>query len=260
MRTALAARGMRVGLCASAGVATVVTDGLVLHYDAAVTGESNTVVDLAGAGAPNGALQGASPKLASGTPTAYKLERNNFVIVSETATLRIAQPTVEFWGYLVSGAKTAPPWGSPATQNTSLVGYAVDTAPYYRYRLSHVSNSNSVSFGVTVGSPATYHVASATALAKPMWAHVVGTYNGETIILYVNGYEVARNETPSGNIQWPSYTHWNIGTWEDNSISNPYSETNYDGNKWSIVRLYNRALTAAEVSRNWIAQRSRFGY
>lgn len=235
--------------------ARIVTAGLVLHYDAAVTGESNTVVNLAGA--PDGSLAGSSPKLASGTPVAYKMELNYFVTVAETATLRIAQPTVEWWGYLVSGTKTAPPWASPVTQSCALVTYGMWSPPYYRYRLGHTSNTNNVTFGITVDS--TLYAASAAVLNKPDWVHLVGTYNGETVLLYRNGYEIARNETPSGDITWPTYIHWNIGTWNDSTIANSYSETNFTGNKWSVTRLYNRALTAAEVYQNWSAQRSRFG-
>lgn len=240
-----------------AAVAAIVTSGLVLHYDAAVTGEANTVVDLAGAGAPDGVLNGSYPKLATGAPTAYKLEANNNVSVTETATLRIAQPTVEIWAYLVSGTKTAPPWGSPITQESSLVSYSMLSSPYYRYQIQHISNTNTIKFRISIGATL-YNVTAE--INKPQWVHLVGTYDGNTILLYINGYEAARNETPSGDISWGSYSQWNIGTWNNDTQITTYSETNYPGNKWSIVRLYNRALTANEVYQNWTAQRSRFGF
>ncbi|MEY3289434.1 MAG: hypothetical protein RLZZ419_1676, partial [Pseudomonadota bacterium] len=79
-----------------------------------------------------------------------------------------------------------------------------------------------------------------TLLSPNQWWHVVGTYDGQNQILYVNGQQVAI-KPQSGTI--PTSTGaLRIG---GNNIWGEYFQGYIDE-----VRIYNRALTAAEVSYN----------
>jgi hypothetical protein len=79
-----------------------------------------------------------------------------------------------------------------------------------------------------------------TLLSPNQWWHVVGTYDGQNQILYVNGQQVAI-KPQSGTI--PTSTGaLRIG---GNNIWGEYFKGYIDE-----VRIYNRALTAAEVSYN----------
>lgn len=80
------------------------------------------------------------------------------------------------------------------------------------------------------------------------WTHVSYTYSGTTVVGYVNGVQVASG---SASKQWPSRAHYGVG-----SAANPYS--NFTG-RIGAYKLYNRALTAAEVRQNYNALASRFG-
>ena len=85
-----------------------------------------------------------------------------------------------------------------------------------------------------------------------VWYHYVGTYDGATIIMYVNGklYSSASyvGTSSSGGVtriarRWDSDT--TIGNFINGSIP--------------LVRIYNRALTATEVLQNYNSTKSRFG-
>jgi len=100
----------------------------------------------------------------------------------------------------------------------------------------------------------TTNVASLTApaasyMSTSNWAQVVGTYTSGDRRIYVNGVQVASDSlaytipTNSSGIR--------IGSYLDGGYF-------YDG-KIAIVRVYNVALTAAQVAQNFNATRARFG-
>ena len=70
-----------------------------------------------------------------------------------------------------------------------------------------------------------------------VWTHVALTYDGATLRLYVNGVQVA-SQAQAGSIQTPS-TPLRIGG------NVPYGE--YFQGLIDEVRVYNRALSAAEI-------------
>jgi hypothetical protein len=82
------------------------------------------------------------------------------------------------------------------------------------------------------------------------WVHFVGTYDdlSQTLKTYINGsLSATRTSTPS--TLYSIYAH-------------KISGTNFGGEvkgKISIVRHYNRAITASEVLQNFDAQKTKFG-
>lgn len=104
----------------------------------------------------------------------------------------------------------------------------------------------------------TTNVASLTAttasfISTSNWAQVVGTYTSGDRRIYVNGVQIA-SDTLAYTI--PTNTSgMSIGAYGGNSGSNSYW---YNG-ALSMCRVYNRALTAAEVSQNFNAIRGRYG-
>lgn len=84
-------------------------------------------------------------------------------------------------------------------------------------------------------------------LPEGTWGHVVGVLDTTAIRLYLNGVEIGTATTRTINPK---------------SNNNPFyiSTSTYSLNgKIGISRIYNRALTAAEVAQNFNAQKSRFG-
>ena len=82
------------------------------------------------------------------------------------------------------------------------------------------------------------------------WFHICGTYNGSSVINYVNGTARTTTTGVSGNV--------NSGTAALNIGNRDNNDRHLDGDV-GCARLYNRALSAAEVLQNFNAQRARFG-
>ena len=82
------------------------------------------------------------------------------------------------------------------------------------------------------------------------WFHICGTYNGSSVINYVNGTARTTTTGVSGNV--------NSGTAALNIGNRDNNDRHLDGDV-GCARLYNRALSAAEVLQNFNAQRVRFG-
>ncbi|MBW2974917.1 hypothetical protein KY366_04330, partial [Candidatus Woesearchaeota archaeon] len=93
-------------------------------------------------------------------------------------------------------------------------------------------------FGVYTNNPASpYYVSSSTAISLNVWYHVVATYNGSRIAIYINGtYE--GSSSASGDIS-PSTLDVGIGTHSTSS--------NYFNGTIDDVMVFNRSLTQAEV-------------
>ena len=87
-----------------------------------------------------------------------------------------------------------------------------------------------------------------TTLSNNTWYHAVGTYTNGSSVLYINGVSVASASQTSGTYS-SSYT--------GNIVIGEYA--GYMSGNIAIAKLYNRALTAAEVQQNFNATRSRYG-
>jgi len=76
-----------------------------------------------------------------------------------------------------------------------------------------------------------------------VWYHLVMTYDGETVKTYLDGEFKTQNINPSGNINTYS-----------SSLSIGYSPywSSYWGGSIDDVRIYNRALSAAEILERYI--------
>ena len=82
------------------------------------------------------------------------------------------------------------------------------------------------------------------------WSQAVITWNGSLVSYYLNG-SLIQTVSLSTTISYTNNTNKLIGT-------NASGSEAVDG-KIPIVRFYNRAITAVEVSQNFNAQKSRFG-
>ena len=81
------------------------------------------------------------------------------------------------------------------------------------------------------------------------WYHVVGTYDGANIKLFVN------NSLTSSTAYAGTPTSSQAGIVLMRRWDNP----DFWGGRLSIVRIYNSALTNTQIDQNFQAQRSRFG-
>lgn len=94
---------------------------------------------------------------------------------------------------------------------------------------------------------------TATYMNTSNWYQVVGTFTSGSRILYINGVQVNSNAT-TGTLSTNS-NGMSIGAYGGTSGSNAY----YYNGALSVCRVYNRVLTAAQVSQNFNALRGRYG-
>jgi len=104
--------------------------------------------------------------------------------------------------------------------------------------------------GVLAGKPCfevpltdwSHHLQADTALPTGGWVHLVGTFNGAVMRIYVDGEERGTMERP-GPVQ-PNDFHLCLGTYEVDHQA-------YFTGLLDEVKLYGRALTAQEVAEHY---------
>lgn len=102
-------------------------------------------------------------------------------------------------------------------------------------------------FEILAGS---YQTVTAPLPSINTWNQLIGIYNGTQLKLYMNGNLVGTNNA-SGNIRTNNFI-LNIGAYQN--------DTSYRiSGKMSITRMYNKELSAQEVSQNYNATKTRFG-
>jgi hypothetical protein len=86
------------------------------------------------------------------------------------------------------------------------------------------------------------------------WNHVTMTATGGTAKIYINGVANTRTITDTTGFSYTSGDPYLIGAWGNPTRNNTYCAVN----KLSYLRVYNRGLTAAEVTQNYNALKDRF--
>ena len=218
-----------VGLPTTASAADV-TDGLVLKYDL-TQASGTTVVDSSGNGKDGtlnggGTWGGANGLTLDGTDDYVKLPNNimaglSSITVSTEVYIEPTQATPYFiWGF-----------GNSATSSSG-TGYFFASGDAFRTGLTLTNWS-----GEKVTS-------KGSALARGVWKTVTYTQTGTTGTLYEDGVQVAQNTAVTVA---PSA----IGG--GTTVNNNIGKSNYAADKFlkgkiRNFRIYNRALTAAEVT------------
>ncbi|TXK16374.1 BNR-4 repeat-containing protein [Homoserinibacter sp. GY 40078] len=184
----------------------------------------------------DGALLGGATRVAGVRGTAVQLDGvDDYVEIPDSATLEgMAQLTLSVWTRLDA---------MPA-QSCVPVGKDSGTSAQASYRLA-VNASGVVTFAVKTASSGWYSAgttAKGGSLGVGTWHHLVGTYDGSTVRLYVDGSLVGTGTAPiSGAIA--------TGT-SPLRVGYP-SAANVDPMAGAVddVEIFDRALTAAEVAR-----------
>ena len=190
------------------------TDGLVLWYKFDEAANSTTFADSSSSGA-NGNCAGAT------CPTTGAPGRIGQAVQFDGADDRISaalnSPT---------GAFTFAAWvnhNNATWDNWRTIIEFGDDAPW---------------FGVTESGQLTlYPIATGGRIPTQQWAHVAVTRDGAAILLYVNGQQVATSQ------EAPSTTGQGLLIGFENGFTSPWLGSLDD------VRVYNRALSAAEIGQ-----------
>jgi hypothetical protein len=126
------------------------------------------------------------------------------------------------------------------TQISSPTGFALGIS----------DSTNNVVKWFTGNLGSTNTIFSTTSLVNQQYYHVVGTYNGSTKSLYINGYLEAT--TNISNAINNTSTVSSVGYLR-------YTNLQHFNGRISLTKVYNRALSAQEILQNYNATKSRFG-
>jgi hypothetical protein len=121
-----------------------------------------------------------------------------------------------------------------------------NSASSYYYALFTEEPTGYLSFQASAGIP---YVTSDVDVSTGSWVHCLVTYNTTSALFYVNGTLVATKSITTGLV--PNDVDVFIG-------ARPNGIQLFDGDV-ANPRIYNRALTAAEVLRNYNADKAKFG-
>jgi hypothetical protein len=217
-----------------------VTNGLVLSLDAAnrksYPGSGNTWNDLSGINSSGELVN--SPTYNSSNLGYFQFVTDDYVIIPNNTALDTQTPTVEVW-VKTNATNQNGFWFEKGTVNTQYSLFQEGST--IRWRMF-------IAGGITQLSTTT-----STYMDTANWYQVVGTYTSGTRRLYINGVLV-NSDTQSGTIA-TNAGGMSIGAYGGYTGGKSYF---YNGNQ-SICRVYNRALSAAEISQNFNALRGRYG-
>ena len=143
---------------------------------------------------------------------------------------------------------TISAWINPTTAITSQ-NFPMFIAKDLNVAYMLYGNSSTGAFRLRIGTNTAANVVdSVTTLSTGVWAHIVGTYDGTNMKLYINGsLDITKSR---------------VGTIPTSTNSLRIAEANINNNEYegniASVKIYNKALTSAEVTQNYNATKERF--
>jgi len=227
------------GITFSPATASIVTTGLVLSLDA------GNPASYPGSG-PTWTDTVSSIAFTLNNGPAYSSNNGGYLEFvpassqwadSVTSLSNLSTWTVEAWHYW-TGVTTG---SNPCVVTETYMGGAIN------YTLGYPNGAPNFQAGFWNGGWQT--TPSGYTLPTNAWCQIVGTYDGTTIKLYVN--DTLINQT--------SYAYTPTSSDSGIRLMNRWDSADFWGGRLSIVRIYDDALTAEQVTQNYNANRSRFG-
>lgn len=233
---------------------SVITSGLVLYLDAAnrrsYPGSGTTWFDLSGQGNHSTLVNGTSFNNNNGGRMAF-----NESSVSTPITTTYQNFTLLAWFINTTSSKTSRcifsknSFFATATNDWPVAIFLSDSGTTVSINIT-----SGISFFIT--NPSEGSVISGSLGPVNSWNCVVATYNQSILNLFINGSLAA---SANNTISLPNNTGrvWTIGN-SPLPRDGGATQTQYNGSM-AIAQIYNRALSANEVSQNFNATRGRFG-
>ena len=178
--------------------------------------------------------------------------------VSSTGFANLTAYTVEVW---VKPAGTTGDYDQSLPRNFSITNYApclfsekvsggtVNMALAYNARAWSGVANNSYHYTAAMGGWSTFEPTTNYGSDLTNWVQIIATYNGSVLSLYRNGILLG-SATTNITLRNTSLGYFIAHRWD-------MSDGVYGD--YSMVNMYNRALTSSEVTTNFNAVKSRFG-
>ena len=233
-----------------------VSSGLIAYYDPAnpssYSGSGSTLTDLSGNGI-NGTIVGATYT----DSTYFTLDGVNDYIVTGNCFSAISfgdTHTVEMWVY--ANATSDCIWSDLGTSNDP----ATSTYHFAGSQILQIGPFQQIITGLWNGSAITRDVAGSGSPLTGAWKHVVRTYNGTTLISYLNGVDTTGGtamtfDSPADD----GFNHWYIAAGAQDLTTYSGSTAGWLNGRIGIIRVYDRALSSAEVLSNYNGSKAKYG-
>ena len=140
------------------------------------------------------------------------------------------------------------------TQNAGVISKWVsgaETDNSYLFYLGNNSATNRMSFALYDSVSGTTDLTPAFTYSKNQWYHVVCTWDGSTMKMYINNVLQPETTSYNGTIQI-STRQLTIGTLRESDFVYPFN------GRIAISRVYNRGLDTSEVLQNYNSIKNRF--
>ena len=227
---------------------TIIQQGLILNLDAgnpySYAGSGATWYDASGNSNNATLINSPTYSVDNGGLLNWASASSQYTTVAMNSGLRVANITQEVWVFLNSTADQVFIGSQYGTSSNNSFALWVSGGTFY--------------FGVNTGG--TFYQSASSTPSTSTWYHLVHTYNGTTQYLYINGVLVTTyNRAASGNVTYDtSNTLLAIGA-DFNGTGYNTGPTLFANGKMPIVKIYNIALSAAQVLQNYNATKGRFG-
>jgi hypothetical protein len=233
-----------------------VSSGLTAYYDPAnplsYSGSGSTLTDLSGNDI-NGTIVGATYT----DGTYFTLDGVNDYIVTGNCFSAISggdSHTVEMWVYLNNVDDCL--WSDLGTTNDP-------ATPGYHFAGAQILQTGpfqQIITGLWNGTAITRDVAGSAATLTGAWKHVTRTYDGTTLKGYVNaangGGGVAMTFDSPGD---DGFSNWHLAFGAQDTTTFSGSTAGWLSGRVGIMRVYDRALSGAEVTSNYNDSKSIYG-
>jgi outer membrane protein assembly factor BamB len=196
-------------------------------------------------GGPNGRLEGGAYLRAQDAPTALVFDGRLACVRLTDDLSKAGLPKAALSAEIWVKVNQPQPWGG-------LVGALQDNGDYERGWLLGFVNDHFCMAVSSEGRSRLTYLQARDAFEPGAWHHVVGTYDGAALRLFVDGQLQAESSEQSGEIVYPPQAPYLIGAYQD--------ENEFYGLDGEIheVRVFERALTATEIGERHRAMVARF--
>lgn len=222
---------------ASATTSGIVTSGLALDINASnSTDMSTSNVTFGGSPAPSYTSSGGGY---------YTLNPANSNYISTKSPVAVGTNryfSVFMWVYPMGAGQLLSHLGQPAINSS------------YHTAIIDYSSTDQMFFGLWNGSDQTA-VNSANGITTPKnnWYYVGLVYDGTKLNAYING-ELSRTSA-NFTFDYPADSYFGIGAYDVTTINQAAS---YGNMRFGGLSVYTTALTASQVSQNYLATQDRF--
>jgi hypothetical protein len=238
---------------------SIVRSGLVLHLDAAnpksYSGSGTTWRDLVSGG--NSATLTNGPTYSSSNKGFITFDGvNDYAIVNSNQVAdNLSDISVSVWAYCN--------WSNATNYATiPIIAKCGDAATGAGWDLGRGFLGNDVYFFLQNAGGSAFLIKRVTVTPGTYWLNIVATYSGgpsssSIISIYINGINQTLSDAGSTG-SFSTITTTSAITLGSRDGTNTYGTKYFTGNIGNAT-IYNRALTALEVSQNFEATRGRYG-